>query len=67
MEFLTPEERERLIDISLKIQSVRESLTKVARHKISGMKEISECLLSADRQVRTALGYMGPQGPVSHA
>jgi hypothetical protein len=61
MESLTLDERERLVDSALKIQSVQESLIKVGEHKISGMHEISECLHSIDKHLRTALGYLGQQ------
>ena len=64
MESLTLDERERLVDSALKIQSVRDSLTKVGPHKISGMPEITECLHSVDKHLRTALGYIGPQDRV---
>jgi hypothetical protein len=65
MESLTLDERERLVDSALKIQSVRDSLTKVEPQKISAMHEISECLHSVDKHLRTALGYNGPRDPVS--
>ena len=60
MESLTLDERERLVDSALKIQSVRDSLTRISRHKIAAIQEITECLRSVDRHLRTALGYVGP-------
>ena len=58
METLTLDERERIVDSALKIQSVRDSLKLVGRNKISAMKEIAACLGSVDRHLRAALGYV---------
>ena len=58
METLTLDERERISDSMHKIQSVQHSLKKVGRNKIPFMKEISECLTSVDKNLRTALGYI---------
>lgn len=65
METLTLDERERLVDSALKIQSVQDSLRQVGRNKVPFMNEIGDCLAVADRHLRTALGYLGPQDPVS--
>ena len=63
METLTLDERERIVDSALKIQSVRDSLKLVGRNKIPGMKEIALCLRSVDRRLRTALGYISQKRP----
>jgi hypothetical protein len=63
METLTLDERERIVDSALKIQSVRDSLKLVGRNKIPSMKEIADCLKSVDRHLRTALGYVRQMRP----
>jgi len=62
METLTLDERERIIDSTLKIQSVQNSLRQVRRNKIPSIDEIAECLTSADKHLRAALGYILPSG-----
>lgn len=58
METLTLDERERIVDSALKIQSVRNSLKRVGRDKIPSMKEIADCLKIVDKHLRAALGYV---------
>ena len=57
---LTPVERERITDSMLKIQSVRASLDEMDQSKIPNSEEIGECLASADRSLKEALGYSRP-------
>jgi hypothetical protein len=56
-------ERERIADSVLKIQSVRNSLDQVDEAKIPSKEEIDICLESADRSLRTALGYAVHRSP----
>ena len=58
METLTPDERERVVDNALKIQSVQNSLEHVGEDKLSDRNEITACLKSIDRKLRAALGYV---------
>jgi hypothetical protein len=58
MEALTLDERERIVDSALKIQSVRNSLSFVGENKIPGLREIAACLKSVDHNLRSALGYV---------
>jgi hypothetical protein len=58
MEILTLDERERIVDSALKIQSVRDSLKLVGENKVPSMKEIAACLKSVDQSLRAALGYV---------
>ena len=58
MEALTLDERERIVDSALKIQSVRSSLELVGQHKIPAIEEIRACLKSVDHNLRAALGYI---------
>ena len=58
MEALTLDERERIVDSALKIQSVRSSLEQVGQHKIPAIEEIRACLKSVDHNLRAALGYI---------
>ena len=58
METLTLDERERIVDSALKIQSVRNSLELVGETKIPCFREIAACLKSVDHNLRAALGYM---------
>lgn len=58
MEALTLDERERIVDSALKIQSVRSSLELVGQHKIPAIDEIRACLKSVDHNLRAALGYI---------
>jgi hypothetical protein len=55
---LTLDERERIVDSALKIQSVRNSLDTVPSAKIPAMREMLACLKSVDRSLREALGYV---------
>ena len=57
MKTLTLDERERIADSALKIQSVRDSLKMIAAHKIPSMRELMECLRSVDENLRESLGY----------
>ncbi len=57
---LTPVERERITDSMLKIQSVRASLDEMDQAKIPNSGEIEECLETADRSLKEALGYSRP-------
>jgi hypothetical protein len=59
MNILTPDERERIVDCSLAIQSVRDSLNRIADEKLPPLKEMRECLKMADESLRDALGYFG--------
>jgi hypothetical protein len=63
MEILTLDERERIADSALKIQSVRSSLNLVGKNKIPSMKEIADCLKTVDRTLRAVLGYGGRLRP----
>lgn len=65
MDTLTLDERERIIDSSLKVQSVQNSLKHVGENKIPGMKEITACLKGVDRSLRAALGYVRNLRPES--
>ena len=58
METLTLDERERIVDSALKIQSVRNSLDLVGENKIPSFREIAACLKSVDHNLRAALGYV---------
>jgi hypothetical protein len=57
---LTLEDRERIADSALKIQSVKRSLDRVDEKKLPLREELIECLKKIDNSLRTALGY-GPQ------
>ena len=57
MNDLTLDERERIADSALKIQSVRKSLGAIAGHKFPAMHEAIKCLGSVDEILREALGY----------
>ena len=63
---LTLDERERIVDSALKIQSVRNSLDSVPATKITGMAEMLACLKKVDQSLREALGYIGRLKPGSH-
>ena len=63
MEALTLDERERIVDSALKIQSVRSSLELIAQHKLPGFTEIHACLKSVDHNLRAALGYVSGLRP----
>lgn len=54
---LTIDERERIVDITLKLQSVRNSLQAVAAGKIPTSREMMECLRNVDENLRRMLGY----------
>ena len=58
---LTTVERERITDSMLKIQSARATLEKVDEGKIPDSQGIDECLKSADRNLKLALGYAKPK------
>jgi len=58
METLTLDERERIVDSALKIQSVRRSLSQVGENKIPSGREIANCLKTVDHNLRAALGYV---------
>jgi hypothetical protein len=58
MEALTLDERERIIDSALKIQSVRHSLDFVGENKIPGLRDMAACLKCVDHNLRAALGYV---------
>jgi len=58
METLTLDERERVVDSALKIQSVQNSLAQVGEDKLSDRREIAACLKSVDQNLRAALGYV---------
>ena len=57
MNTLTLDERERIADSALMIQSVRKSLKLVAAHKVPSMRELLACLKSVDENLRASLGY----------
>ena len=57
MTTLTLDERERITDSVLKIQSVRQSLDLVEEGKIPSKEEIEACLENADHSLRIVLGY----------
>jgi hypothetical protein len=63
MNALTIEERERITDSVLKIQSVRNSLDQVDEDKIPSKEEIECCLERADQSLRAALGYSPSASP----
>jgi hypothetical protein len=63
---LTLDERERIVDSALKIQSVRNSLDTVPAAKVSGMREMLACLKNVDRSLREALGYVRRLRPGSN-
>jgi hypothetical protein len=65
METLTLDERERIVDSALKIQSVRDSLKMVGKNKIPSMKEVAACLKCIDKNLREALGYVRRLRPES--
>jgi hypothetical protein len=65
MATLTLDERERIVDSALKIQSVRNSLKRVGKNKIPSMTEITDCLKNVDKSLRAALGYVRGLGPDS--
>ena len=54
---LDPVDRERITDCVLKIQSIQKSLEQVSADKIPNQAEITECLNTADHNLRVALGY----------
>ena len=58
METLTLDERERVVDSALKIQSVQNSLSHVSADKLSDRVKITACLKSVDQNLRAALGYV---------
>ena len=58
MNKLTLDERERIADSALKIQSVRDSLKAVPANKIPSMREMMECLANVDENLRETLGYI---------
>jgi hypothetical protein len=55
---LTLDERERIVDSALKIQSVRNSLNTMPPAKIPAMRKMLACLKNVDRSLREALGYV---------
>jgi hypothetical protein len=62
---LTLDERERIVDSALKIQSVRNSLKQVGKNKIPSIAQITNCLKNVDKSLRAALGYVRGLGPDS--
>jgi len=52
---LTRQERERIIDNRMRIQSVADSLTHIDPAKIQDFQAIRECLKSAERNLTGAL------------
>ena len=54
---LTTVERERITDSMLKIQAARATLDEVDDGKIRNSGEIDECLKTADKNLKAALGY----------
>ncbi len=65
MTTLTLDERERIVDSALKIQSVRNSLDVVPDAKIPALREMLTCLKNVDRGLREALGYVRKLKPSS--
>ena len=63
MTTLTLDERERITDSVLKIQSVRQSLDLVEEGKIPSKDEIEACLENADHSLRIVLGYAQSPSP----
>jgi hypothetical protein len=63
---LTLDERERIVDSALKIQSVRNSLDTVPAAKIPALHEMLACLKNVDRSLREALGYVRRLKPGSN-
>ena len=57
MDKLTLDERERIVDSALKIQSVRDSLKAVPADKVPSLREMMECLTNVDENLRETLGY----------
>ena len=57
---LTPVERERITDSMLNIQAARTALKDVDDQKLPDAEEIEDCLKSADRNLKVALGYSKP-------
>lgn len=55
---LTLDERERIVDSALKIQSVRNSLDTLPAARIPAMSEVLACLRDVDKSLREALGYV---------
>ncbi|HEY3837644.1 MAG TPA: hypothetical protein VGL72_13780 [Bryobacteraceae bacterium] len=58
---LTTVERERMTDSLLKIQSARENLNQIDSDKIPSAEEVAECLETADKSLKEALGYAQPK------